>query len=149
LLQDVNSMHSSTAIAKILSNILTFLFIKVKHTYTKKSVRYDGVIVSNGTQCSIINSRNRLKNGTCGQSTIEQTPNARDGYLIAFVAGLLTCSSSPRLPGLTSSGLLRLLFVGTYSSRYCTGLSPDSLLIPSRLNPSRSYNDTKIKLLQL
>jgi hypothetical protein len=93
-------MHSSTAIAKILSNILTFLFIKVKHTYTKKSVRYDGVIVSNGTQCSIINSWNRLKHKTCGQSTIEQTPNARDGYLIAFVAGLLTYSSSPRLPGI-------------------------------------------------
>lgn len=48
------------------------------------------------------------------------------------VAGLLTCSASWRLLGACrSNGLVaRGCVCGTYSSGYCSGLSPDSLLIP-------------------
>lgn len=70
---------------------------------------------------------------TANHAVIEQTPNTRGGYLIAFVAGLLTYPSLPRLPSPMTSGRLWQLFVGTYSSRYCPGFSPDSLFILSGL----------------
>lgn len=74
-------------------------------------------------------------------AVIEQTPNTRGGYLIAFAAGLLTYSSLPRLPSLTTSGRLRQPFVGTYSSRYCSGFPFN----PCRVfRPSRNYNATKV-----
>ena len=41
---------------------------------------------------------------TANHAVIEQTPNTRGGYLIAFVAGLLTYPSLPRLPSPMTSG---------------------------------------------
>ncbi len=60
------------------------------------------------------------------KAAIEQTPNTRGGYLVAFAAGLLTCSSLPRLPSLVTSGRLRQPFLELTAA----STVPDSHRIP-------------------